>query len=139
MSSNRLSYLILSEPVSSPELMLTPPRTPSPTMSEPREPEVEATIDDGLQETEHSRQYELLICAMHFLGDGMALHAFANDFFGLLGGEQSEADLQQLLQDEWRTRWANVPEEVRLRALATHTVARTCAHLRSVAAAVRPP
>ncbi len=82
-------------------------------MSEPRQPEVEATIDDELPETERTRQYELLICAMHFLGDGMALHAFANDFFGLLGGDKSEADLQQLLQEEWRTRWAAAPEEVR--------------------------
>jgi hypothetical protein len=31
-------------------------------------------------------EHELFICAAHFIGDGMALHQFANDFFGLLDG-----------------------------------------------------
>ncbi|PIL31758.1 hypothetical protein GSI_06462 [Ganoderma sinense ZZ0214-1] len=136
LSNNRLSYLILSEPVSSPELMPTPPRTPSPAMSEPREPESEAVIDEELQGAEHSRQYELLICAMHFLGDGMALHAFANDFFGLLGGDKSEADLQQLLQEEWRLRWANAPEECVLPCALEDNMPLSSAKFRRVAANV---
>ncbi len=49
---------------------------------------------------------------MHFLGDGMALHQFANDFFGLLGGEKSDDELREMLHEEWRVRWGNVPEEV---------------------------
>ncbi|KAI1789818.1 hypothetical protein LXA43DRAFT_892212 [Ganoderma leucocontextum] len=136
LSNNRLSYLILSEPVTSPELMLTPPRTPSPAMSEPREPEPEATIDDEFPEAERTRQYELLICAMHFLGDGMALHAFANDFFGLLGGDKSEADLQQILQEEWRARWAAAPEECVLPCALEDNMPLSSARFRRVAANV---
>lgn len=88
--------------------MPTPPRTPSPpnlTLEADS-----ASADEG--EIELQREYELLICAMHFLGDGMALHQFANDFFGLLGGAQSDEELRDLLQEEWRTRWATAPEEV---------------------------
>ncbi|KAI4528284.1 hypothetical protein K525DRAFT_184536 [Schizophyllum commune Loenen D] len=46
--------------------------------------------------------HDILICATHFLGDGMALHTFANDFFGLLGGCVSEVELSKLVEDEWR-------------------------------------
>ncbi|KAJ3511392.1 hypothetical protein NLJ89_g4124 [Agrocybe chaxingu] len=45
-----------------------------------------------------------MICATHFLGDGMALHQFANDFFGLLGGSSDLASLGQTLSDEWSQR-----------------------------------
>ncbi|OJT08171.1 hypothetical protein TRAPUB_933 [Trametes pubescens] len=108
LSNSRLSYLILSEPQSSPELMPTPPRTPSPpTLTL----EADSASPDET-EAEPKREYELLICAMHFLGDGMALHQFANDFFGLLGGAKSDDALRDLLQEEWRTRWATAPEEV---------------------------
>ncbi|KAI0652039.1 hypothetical protein C8Q79DRAFT_1005272 [Trametes meyenii] len=107
LSNSRLSYLILSEPPSSPTLMPTPPRTPSPTHV-PLEAE-SASEDEGEAEAQHD--YELLICAMHFLGDGMALHQFANDFFGLLGGAKSDDELRDLLQEEWLARWQTLPQE----------------------------
>jgi hypothetical protein len=43
---------------------------------------------------------DFLICATHFLGDGMALHQFANDFFTLLGGDKTASDLSKMLDDE---------------------------------------
>ncbi|KAF8735009.1 hypothetical protein AX14_002919 [Amanita brunnescens Koide BX004] len=43
---------------------------------------------------------DFLICATHFLGDGMALHQFANDFFSLLGGDWTTSDLSKILDDE---------------------------------------
>ncbi|KNZ73594.1 hypothetical protein J132_10842 [Termitomyces sp. J132] len=43
---------------------------------------------------------EFLISAAHFLGDGMALHQFANEFFGLLGSS-STSQLSRLLSSEW--------------------------------------
>ena len=52
-------------------------------------------------------QHEILICAMHFLGDGMALHNFANEFFGLLGGDKDDCSLRALLDEEWNLRWGN--------------------------------
>ncbi|KAI0830500.1 hypothetical protein BC628DRAFT_1407988 [Trametes gibbosa] len=107
LSNSRLSYLIVSEPANSPVLMPTPPRTPSPTTAQS---EADPASEDE-SEIESKREYELLICAMHFLGDGMALHQFANDFFGLLGGAKSDAELHDLLEEEWRTRWQVAPEE----------------------------
>jgi hypothetical protein len=46
-----------------------------------------------------------MICAAHFLGDGMALHQFANDFFGLLGGDKTIAELEAQLKEELSSRW----------------------------------
>jgi hypothetical protein len=58
------------------------------------------------QEAEHSglADYELFICAAHFLGDGMALHSFASDFFCLLGNGKSELELEAILRDEFQAR-----------------------------------
>lgn len=39
-------------------------------------------------------------CAVHYLGDGMALHAMANEFFLLLGSEKTSDDLSKMLDDE---------------------------------------
>jgi hypothetical protein len=66
------------------------------------------------QSAHHDRvfNHELLICATHFIGDGMALHQFANDFFGMLGGFSQE-ELDQLVVDEWKQRWGqNLPSDV---------------------------
>ncbi|KAJ6604797.1 hypothetical protein DFH09DRAFT_322316 [Mycena vulgaris] len=51
------------------------------------------------------QNFDLLICATHFLGDGMALHQFANDFFALLASDRADADLECMLTDEWYSRW----------------------------------
>ncbi|CCM03131.1 uncharacterized protein FIBRA_05252 [Fibroporia radiculosa] len=96
LSNERLSYLVVSQPADS--IMPTPPRTPSPSRTARTNTEV-AQSESG------EYQYDLLICAMHFLGDGMALHQFANDFFGLLGGEHSDEDLTDMLRLEWDVRW----------------------------------
>jgi hypothetical protein len=43
----------------------------------------------------------------------MALHQFANDFFGLLGGGLSQEELDQLVVDEWKQRWGQtLPSDV---------------------------
>ncbi|KAJ6575267.1 hypothetical protein B0H19DRAFT_1344161 [Mycena capillaripes] len=51
------------------------------------------------------QDFDLLLCATHFLGDGMALHNFANDFFTLLASGRADADLECMLTDEWYSRW----------------------------------
>ncbi|KAF5311947.1 hypothetical protein D9619_002801 [Psilocybe cf. subviscida] len=48
--------------------------------------------------------FDLLICATHFLGDGMALHQFANDFSILLGSDIDGAGLADKLAEEWGQR-----------------------------------
>ncbi|KAF9814516.1 hypothetical protein IEO21_05067 [Rhodonia placenta] len=97
LSNDRLSYLIVSQPAD--DTLPTPPRTPSPSRDAYQQ-NFELTVVNP-----DERQLELLICAMHFLGDGMALHQFANDFFGLLGSGQSDAELQEVLEREWEQRW----------------------------------
>jgi hypothetical protein len=43
----------------------------------------------------------------------MALHQFANDFFGMLGGGFSQEELDQLVVDEWKQRWGQtLPSDV---------------------------
>ncbi|CDO72966.1 hypothetical protein BN946_scf185007.g20 [Trametes cinnabarina] len=106
LSNDRLSYLILSEPSMSSVLMPSPPRTPSPIAVHF---ETDRTSEEDIIEEQH--EYELLMCAMHFLGDGMALHQFANDFFGLLGGPKTNDELRVTLEEEWRTKWGVAPEE----------------------------
>lgn len=45
----------------------------------------------------------------------MALHTFANDFLGLLGGSKSTEELQDLLNDEWKATWVGCnPNDIRL-------------------------
>ena len=66
----------------------TPPPTPNPTEELPRTPS--------------PSQYELMICATHFLGDGMAGHQCAHDVLTFLGGGKSQSELEQLLAEEHR-------------------------------------
>lgn len=61
-----------------------------------------------------SPSHDILICAAHFLGDGMALHQFANDFFTLLGSAKTSGELEALLTDEYKTRWERSVDEVGL-------------------------
>jgi hypothetical protein len=55
---------------------------------------------DASESADAKHNYDFLICATHFLGDGMALHQSANDFFGMLGGSLSEQQLRVTLEDE---------------------------------------
>lgn len=83
LSQDRLSYLIISH---AQDCTTTSPPTPAHSSSG----------DEA--------SYDILICATHFLGDGMALHQFANDFFGLLGGPLTRDELSGALAAEWQTR-----------------------------------
>lgn len=89
LSSDRLSYLIVSQGGTS---LPSPPLTPRST----------SPFDER---ESPSYSHDIMICAAHFLGDGMALHQFANDFFGLLGGEKTIAELEAQLKEELSSRW----------------------------------
>ena len=96
LSNERISYLILSTSNAIP----TPPISPNPSAS---------SLDNDQPESD----FDLLICAAHFIGDGMALHQFAHDFFTLLGGQSSAQELEDILHKEWTERWgheATAPE-----------------------------
>lgn len=92
--------------------MPTPPPTPLPDAAAGQ---LSAMQDTEPQDPEH----DLLICAMHFIGDGMALHTSANEFFGLLGSDADDAALRAVLEDEWQARWGRATDEVSL-SLGAH-------------------
>ncbi|KAG2155563.1 hypothetical protein DEU56DRAFT_768027 [Suillus clintonianus] len=89
LSNDRVSYLVVSQGGTS---LPSPPLTPRSTSS--------------FDERESpSYNHDLMICAGHFLGDGMALHQFANDLFGLLGSDKTISDLEAQLKEELSSRW----------------------------------
>ena len=45
-------------------------------------------------------EYEIMLCATHFLGDGMALHTFMNEFYTLLGSSRTIADFELMIREE---------------------------------------
>jgi len=106
LSNDRLSYLILSRP--------------KPTEDSAS---VAAPVLGNDQSTE-PQQYELLICATHFLADMMALHRFANDFFNLLGSEMDLHELRTVLHDEWLARWVKADNDVSLSTILGGTLKR---------------
>ena len=103
LSNERLSYLVVSRTPAPDGELPTPPATPLNSVDPP----------DGLTEevadSDRVVDFELFICAAHFIGDGMALHQFANDFFGLLGSASSAEDIERLVAGEWKLRWGHPP------------------------------
>ncbi|KAF7333426.1 putative 15-O-acetyltransferase Tri3 [Mycena venus] len=81
LSNERLSYLVIAQ---------QPGKDCSKSLD---------TSPSGLQ------NFDLLLCATHFIGDGAALHNFANDFFTLVASDRVEEDLVSMLNEEWYSRW----------------------------------
>ncbi|KAK0505685.1 hypothetical protein EDD18DRAFT_1304501 [Armillaria luteobubalina] len=97
LSADRLSFLIISS-VDEGSSLPSPPSTPIPSTTAPHD-------------TNASVNHDILICATHFLGDGMALHQFANDFFSLLGSSKDEKELEAVLGTEWEARCNKADDE----------------------------
>jgi hypothetical protein len=55
------------------------------------------TSDASPGREEQKATYEFMLCATHFLGDGMALHTFMNEFYTLVGSDSSTADIAGLI------------------------------------------
>lgn len=51
--------------------------------------------------------FDLLICAVHSITDGQAIHALAGEFLGLLGGLLTEKELITLLGQEFNCFYDN--------------------------------
>ncbi|KAH9937281.1 uncharacterized protein B0H18DRAFT_1113137 [Fomitopsis serialis] len=105
LSNSRLSYLVISQPALS--AIPTPPRTPSPSRDGFTATE-DLARSTALQTNPDASigRFDVLFAAMHFLGDGMALHQCANDFFGLVACGKGDDELAQMLADEWEKRFA---------------------------------
>lgn len=88
LSNDRLSYLVFSSSSSSPS---------------------SSCNDDDNPQT----NFDLLICAAHWIGDGMALHTFANELFHLLSHHaSSELELMILLKQEFKRLYSDHARQV---------------------------
>jgi hypothetical protein len=52
-------------------------------------------------------EFNWMLCATHYIADGMALHTIANDFFTLLGSDHDESQLRAIIHSEFNS---NQPE-----------------------------
>lgn len=107
LSNERLAYLILGNvPTETRNVLPSPAATPGPS-----DHRTEAFIT--CPATDEVQEFDLLICATHFLGDGMALHTFANEFFRLIAGkgedgvERSTEQIEEMLEREWESCWGS--------------------------------
>ena len=85
LSDQRISSLILSTGNSIP----TPPIPSTPL------------LDNDQPESD----FDLLICATHFLGDAMALHQLAYEFFTLLGSQNTAQGFEETFHKELIEHW----------------------------------
>ena len=88
LSSRHLSHLFLA---SSPQFSASAKIGPNSVEAAP-----------STTQSEHDKKYDILFAATHFIGDGMALHNFADEFFSLLAVQDIDVDI--LLEREWRSR-----------------------------------
>lgn len=79
LSSDRLACLVFAHPTAPAFGLATPPSSPN-----------------ARAESE-AYDCELMLCATHAIGDGMALHTFMNEFYTLLGSSSSVADLREMI------------------------------------------
>ncbi|KAH7100331.1 hypothetical protein BKA62DRAFT_706702 [Auriculariales sp. MPI-PUGE-AT-0066] len=59
-----------------------------------------------------SQEFHYLLAAPHCLGDGMALYRMSDEFFELIASDNSDEDLEQLVQQEWERAVASSKESI---------------------------
>lgn len=87
LSNERLALLCVAERAPQGH---TPPDSP-----------VRADANDEIEtepRPEPRTEYEIMLCATHYLGDGMALHTFMNELYGLLGSDKTVDDFAALIR-----------------------------------------
>ncbi|WWC92334.1 uncharacterized protein L201_007288 [Kwoniella dendrophila CBS 6074] len=95
IASERFSFLIDERDVI--DTYLNGPRT----LSNEKLGYLVIKSSDDTTELETKREYEIMLCATHYLGDGMALHSFMNEFYILLGNETlSTEKLSEMIQEK---------------------------------------
>ncbi|KAF5355416.1 hypothetical protein D9757_013155 [Collybiopsis confluens] len=92
---------------------------------------MESIYDDG-----HSGQFELLMCAPHFIGDGASLHQCTHEFMTLLASPQSSSDLLQILT--LPLNWIHIPSSGIARAAASELFAKPCTTKSAATPSVEP-
>lgn len=82
LSSERLSYLVVSG-------------------QDPQDLTEKHSITD-------TQSFDIFLCAGHYIGDGMALRMFLNEFLCLIGGPLTTEELTSDLSSEWQLRCCEV-------------------------------
>ncbi|WVQ95671.1 hypothetical protein IAU59_002769 [Kwoniella sp. CBS 9459] len=85
LSNQRLGYLVVKAPYSS--------------------------TSDSAQEKQ-KLGYEVMLCATHYLGDGMALHTFMNEFYTLLGSDKTVNDLSEMIASTIGVGHTSIPDSL---------------------------
>nr|XP_018259757.1 uncharacterized protein I303_07825 [Kwoniella dejecticola CBS 10117]OBR81915.1 hypothetical protein I303_07825 [Kwoniella dejecticola CBS 10117] len=57
-------------------------------------------------------EYEIMLCATHYLGDGMALHSFMNEFYTILGSDQSTELIASLIEEKLSGKPVGIPQSL---------------------------
>lgn len=108
LGPERLAYLfVASEPAQGkapaselPTPAMTP-RADAESFQLHSQPEAEAAEDD-------IRNFDVVLCTTHFLGDGMALNRCMNEFFELIGAPERTTDaFEATLAEEWDAQWGS--------------------------------
>ena len=113
LASDRVSYLLVSRAPAQ-EPYPSPPQTPS-----------LPSVGQGAFRTsgEEKHEFQVLLTALQCLGDGMAMHTRANDFFSMVGGGMSNDELRASVAAEWGARIAKpMADGVRSPSVRTWTL-----------------
>lgn len=92
LASDRVSYLLVSR---------APTQEPYP--SPPQTPSLSSVGQEAFKvRGEEKHEFQVLLTSLHCLGDGMAMHTLANDFFSIIGGSMSDDELRTYVAAEWK-------------------------------------
>ncbi|TDL25331.1 hypothetical protein BD410DRAFT_896234 [Rickenella mellea] len=94
LSDDRLSYLFVLTPPSS-----TGVDTPTSI------PDHASAFEE---QSDLCNEYTILICATHFIGDGIAIHMFGNEFFTTISSDLSTEDIEKTLDMEWEIKHSSM-------------------------------
>nr|XP_019007907.1 uncharacterized protein I206_07543 [Kwoniella pini CBS 10737]OCF46688.1 hypothetical protein I206_07543 [Kwoniella pini CBS 10737] len=61
---------------------------------------VKAPSTKEIKQINETVEYEIMLCSTHYLGDGMALHSFMNEFYILLGSDSSIESIIDLIEEK---------------------------------------
>ncbi|ORY31224.1 hypothetical protein BCR39DRAFT_526980 [Naematelia encephala] len=59
-----------------------------------------AVLFIGAPENPKEQEYQVMLTTTHFIGDGMALHTFMNEFYILIESDRTTADFEQMINEQ---------------------------------------
>ncbi|WVR08639.1 hypothetical protein IAU60_005696 [Kwoniella sp. DSM 27419] len=108
-ASDRFSYVEASEDRDLIDAYLNGPRT----LSNDRLGYMFVKAVDGPSgSSDDKASFEVMLCATHYLGDGMALHTFMNEFYTLLGSDKTTDDFADMIQERLGIKHVAIPSSL---------------------------